>query len=253
MIIGVLFIQTFSRAEGGKGQSTHHTRDGEVPLLHVLLEPVDLPPGVAVDDGLGDGEGLVEVAEGVELPLLALNGDVELLDTLEGELVLLDEDADGVAHEPLGHLEDVEGHGGGEKADLDRLGEELEDVVDLVLEAAGEHLVGLIEEELADAVEAEGAAVDHVIDAAGGSDDDVDAGLEGADVVADGGSSDARVDGDGHVVAESNYDLLDLLGELAGGREDERLALLEGNVELGEGSNGEGGSLSSSCAGRADK
>ena len=43
--------------------------------------PVYLPARVAVDDGLGDGEGLVEIAKRVKLPLLALNCDVELLDT----------------------------------------------------------------------------------------------------------------------------------------------------------------------------
>lgn len=109
-----------------------HGGDGEVTLGELLGEGVDLPAGVAEDDGLGDGDGLVEIAEGVELPVLLLDGDVELLDTFEGKLVLLDEDADGVAHELLGDLEDVGGHGGGEKDDLGGLGEELEDVVDLL-------------------------------------------------------------------------------------------------------------------------
>ncbi len=58
-----------------------HGGDGEVLLLHLLGEPVHLAAGVAVDDGLGDGQRGVQVAQGVELPLLALDGDVELLDT----------------------------------------------------------------------------------------------------------------------------------------------------------------------------
>ena len=65
-----------------------HATDGEVALLHVLLQPVDLATCVAVDDGLGDGEGLVQIAKGVEFPLFPLDGNVELLDTLEGEFVL---------------------------------------------------------------------------------------------------------------------------------------------------------------------
>ena len=224
-----------------------HAGDGEVSLLHLLLEPVDLPPGVAVYDGLGDGERLVEIAEGVELPLLAIDGDVELLDTLEGELVLLDEDADGVAHESLGDLEDVEGHGRREEADLDLLGEELEDVIDLILETAGKHLVGLVEHELFDAVQAEGTTVDHVEDTAGGADDDVDAALEDADVVTDGGTTDAGVDLDLHVVAEGDDDLLDLLGQLTGRGQDEGLALTELGIKLAEGADGEGGGLALLC------
>merc|ERR1719341_2146383 len=41
----------------------------EVALVHLLSQPVHLPPGVAEDDGLGDGEGLIEIAQGVQLPL----------------------------------------------------------------------------------------------------------------------------------------------------------------------------------------
>jgi hypothetical protein len=101
-----------------------HGRDGELALGELLGEPVDLAAGVAEDDGLGDGDGLVEVRQGVELPVLLLDGDVELADTLERELVLLDENADRVAHELLGDLEDVLGHGGREEDDLRRREEE---------------------------------------------------------------------------------------------------------------------------------
>ena len=95
-----------------------HGRHCEVALVHLLSQPVDLPPGVAEDDGLGDGEGLVEVAQGVKLPLLTLDRDVELANTLEGELLLLDEDADGVPHEPGGHLKHLLGHCGGQQDHL---------------------------------------------------------------------------------------------------------------------------------------
>ena len=76
---------------------TVHGGDGEVTGSELVGEPVDLSAGVAEDDGLGDGDGLVQVGEGVELPILLLDGNVELLDTFEGKLVLLDEDTDGVA------------------------------------------------------------------------------------------------------------------------------------------------------------
>ncbi len=63
---------------------TNHGGDGEVALLHHLRQPVHLPPRVAVDDRLRDGERLVEVAERVELPVLPLHRDVKLLDTWPG-------------------------------------------------------------------------------------------------------------------------------------------------------------------------
>ena len=52
-----------------------------------------LPAGVGENNRLGDGQGLVQVAQGVELPILLLHVHVELLDTLQGELVTLDENA----------------------------------------------------------------------------------------------------------------------------------------------------------------
>jgi hypothetical protein len=39
-------------------------------------EPVDLSSGRAEDDGLSDGNSLVQVAKSVELPVLLLDGDV---------------------------------------------------------------------------------------------------------------------------------------------------------------------------------
>lgn len=95
--------------------------------MHLLSQPVDLPPGIAEDDSLGNGNCLVKIAEGVKLPLLLFDGDVELLDTLEGQLIALDENSHGITHELLGDLEDIGGHGGGEQDNLGVLWKELED------------------------------------------------------------------------------------------------------------------------------
>lgn len=107
-------------------QVDYHGRDGELAGVHLLSEPVDLPPGVAENDGLGDGDGLVEITESVKLPLFLLDGNVELLDTLKGELIPLDENTDGVTHELLGDLKDISGHSGRKENDLSILGKELE-------------------------------------------------------------------------------------------------------------------------------
>ena len=42
-----------------------HGGDGEVARGEFVREPVDLSARVAEDDGLGDGDGLVEIREGV--------------------------------------------------------------------------------------------------------------------------------------------------------------------------------------------
>ena len=67
---------------------------------------------------LSDGQSLVQITKCVNLPLLTLHGNVELPDTLKGQLFLLDEDPDGVPHEPSGHLKHLLGHGGGQQDDL---------------------------------------------------------------------------------------------------------------------------------------
>ena len=87
--------------------------------MHFLGEPVNLPAGITEDDGLSDGEGLVQVAQGVQLPLLALHAHVELSDTLEGQFFFLDQDTDGLPHEPGGDLQHIWGHGGGQEDDLE--------------------------------------------------------------------------------------------------------------------------------------
>ena len=78
--------------------------------MHLLRQPVYLPPRVAENDSLRDGNSLVQIAQRVELPLLLLDGNVELLDTFERQLVALDEDTDRVTHELLRHLQYIRGH-----------------------------------------------------------------------------------------------------------------------------------------------
>lgn len=228
---------------------TVHGRDGEVTGSQLVGEPVNLSAGVAEDNGLGNGDGLVQVGKGVELPLLLLDGNVELLDTFEGKLVLFDEDTDGVAHELGGDLEDVLGHGGGEENNLGRLGKKLEDVVDLLGETARQHLIGLVEDEHLHGVGLEDATLDHVVDTTGGTDNDLRAVLEGLHVVANAGTTDTGVALDVHEVTNGDNNLLDLLGKLASGGEDQSLASLDVGVELLEDRDGESGGLASTGLG----
>ena len=65
-------------------------------------------------------------------PVLLLNGNVKLLNTLESKLGLLDQNTNRIAHEFRGDLEYILWHGGREEDNLGRLWEELEDIVDLL-------------------------------------------------------------------------------------------------------------------------
>ena len=82
------------------------------------------------------------------------------------------------------------------------------------------------------------------MDTAGGTDDDLGAVLEGLHVLTDTGATNAGMALNVHEVADGDDDLLDLLGQLAGGGEDESLALLDVGVDLLQDRDGEGGGLS---------
>lgn len=214
-------------------------RDGELASPHLLSQIVDLPAGVAEDDGLGDVQSVVEIAEGVELPVLLLDINVELADTFQGQLLALHQDLDGVVHEPLGDLESVRGHGGRAQHNLESVsGESGEDVVDLVLETTGQHLVGLVEDKQLHVRRVEDLPHQHVHDTTGGTDNNVDTILQAGNIVRDTGSTDARVATDVEVVTKGQNDLLDLLGQLTGGREDESLASDEISLNPLEDTNG---------------
>jgi hypothetical protein len=164
-------------------------------------------------------------------------------------------------------------------------GEQLEDVIDLVLETPREHLVGLVQDKhlrawqnawawtsqmgerkhmmmraqrtqlpippcaldssCLDAVSPEAAPAEHVIDASGRAHDDMDTSAQNASVLANAGSTDAGVALDLQVIAERPHDLLDLLGELARRREDQGLAFAQAVIDVVQNTGAESGRLSS--------
>jgi hypothetical protein len=113
-----------------------HGADGEIFLGQFVSQPIDLSARVAENNGLRDGDSFIQIGEGIEFPIFLFDGNVELFDTFKSEFVLLDEDADGIAHELLGDFKDVRRHCGREEDGLGVVGEELEDVVNLVFETA---------------------------------------------------------------------------------------------------------------------
>mmetsp|Transcript_8817 Transcript_8817/g.14529 ORF Transcript_8817/g.14529 Transcript_8817/m.14529 type:complete len:216 (-) Transcript_8817:598-1245(-) len=95
-----------------------HAGDSEITLLHLLLQPVNLTTGITVDDGLSDGQSLVQITKGIQLPFFSLNGNVKLLNTLKSQLILLNKDSHRIPHETLGDFQHIQRHGSGEKAHL---------------------------------------------------------------------------------------------------------------------------------------
>lgn len=110
---------------------TVHGGDGEVTSGQFVGQPVDLSPGVAEDDGLGNGDGFVEIGEGIQLPFFLFDSDVKLFNTLKSKFCLFHQNTDGVAHKFGGDFEHVLGHCSGEQDNLGRLREELEDIINL--------------------------------------------------------------------------------------------------------------------------
>jgi len=86
---------------------TVHGSDDEVLLGHGTLQLVDSALSVTVDDGLLDVQVGVQVQEHLDLPLVLLDSDIVLVDTVEGESLLLHEDLSGRTHEMLGQAQNI--------------------------------------------------------------------------------------------------------------------------------------------------
>jgi hypothetical protein len=242
-----------------------HGRHSEVTSSELLSEPINLSTGVAEDNSLRDGDSLVQVRQGIEFPFLFFDCNVKLLDTLQGQLSFLDKDADRVAHELGGDLQDVLGHRGRKQDNLSRLRKELENVVDLLRETTlgnpsipeypvlrvkatyRQHFVSLVKNEELDGIGLEGTALNHVVNTTRSTNNDMDTILENFHVVTNDSSSDTSMTLDVHEIADGNNDLLDLLGKLTGGSQDQGLALLDAEVDFLQDGDRESSGLS--CAG----
>lgn len=123
-------------------------------------------------------------------------------------------------------------HSGGQKDDLSRLREELEDIVDLLGETSRQHFVGLVKDEHLHVVGLQYSSLDHVLDTTWSTDDDLWTVLQSLHIVSDIGASDTCVALDVHEVTDGYHDLLDLLGKFSGWGEDQGLAGLEVLVYL---------------------
>lgn len=114
------------------------------------------------------------------------------------------------------------------------------------------HLISLVENEQLHAVGLEDTTLDHILDTAGSTDNDMGTLLESLHILADVGTTDTSVALDAHEVTNGDHDLLDLLGQLTSGSEDQRLAGLQVGVDLLQSGDGEGSSLAGTRLGLSD-
>jgi len=209
------------------GHITMHRGNSKVGSTHFLCQPVDLPLGIAEDDGLGNCKRVVEVTERVEFPLFLFNSDEELFDALEGKFITLDKDAHGVGHELCSHLEHIVWKRCAEKDNLRSWGQVTVDVVNLVFETFVEQLIRLVKDKHLDVPRTQVPAPDHVEDATGGARNNVYAVVKLSDILANGSATDACVALDIHVVSKGEDDRLDLSCQLASRGKHECLGFSE--------------------------
>uniref|UniRef100_A0A8C6XZG8 Uncharacterized protein n=1 Tax=Naja naja TaxID=35670 RepID=A0A8C6XZG8_NAJNA len=100
---------------------------------------------VAEDHGLGDGDGPVDVAEGLELLLPAVAEDVILLDGVQRLLFPLQLDDVGVGNHLLGKLPHRVLEGGREEQHLPLLPSPLDADALVLVPLGGDHDIGLIQ------------------------------------------------------------------------------------------------------------
>merc|ERR1719367_940066 len=201
-----------------------HRGDCEISFLQLICEEIDFSAGVAIDDCLGDGQCFIQVAECIKLPIFLLDCDVKLLDTFQCELILLDQDSDRIAHELGCKIKDIWSHGGREEAHLDVGGHRLEDVVDLIFETMGEHLVRLVKHEYGQVVHPQVSLAYHVEDAARCSHDEVLSCTQLVNVLTHRSATDTRMTTHLQVISQGECNLLDLVDELSCRCENQPLA-----------------------------
>ena len=200
--------------------------------------------------------GLVGAQQQVQRVQLAAHGHVhvDLADVLQRHLLAVDLDHVGLGEVGLRQLQDGIGHGGGEEHRLAGLRHVLQDRLDVLAEAHGEHLVGLVQHHQLHVRQRQRAPA-HVIHHAARRADHQVALPQVGDLPVHGRAA-VHVR-DPHALHEAG-ELLDLvralLGQLAGGAEDEHLhaGLGLAAVDLFDGGDGEGQGLAGAGLGLAD-
>merc|ERR1719183_867505 len=155
----------------------------KVGIAHLLSQPIYFLFGVAENDCLSDGQGVIKVAQSIELPLFALHCHKELLDAFQCQLIAFHKHPEWFVHELVRHFENFVRHGRRDKHNLCGWWKVSVDIVDLFLEASIQHLICFVKDKHLDLPSAEVPLLDHVEDTARCSGHDVNSGLQSTDVI----------------------------------------------------------------------
>jgi len=155
-----------------------HANNSEIGLSHLVSKPFNLTSGVAENDSLSDGEGIIEITESLKLPFFSLNSYEKLLDTFKGKLISLDEDLDGVVHELSCHLEDFLGKGSGDNDTLGVVREISIYIIHLFFKTMIQHFIGFIENQHLNASCSQESLLDHLENSTRGTRNNLDTVLE---------------------------------------------------------------------------
>ena len=164
-------------------------------------------------------------------------------DRVDGQRLRRDADRRRVVHVALGELLDRRRHRRREERRLAPARAHPQDLLDVLDEAEVEHLVGLVEDDVAGRGEDQRAARHQVHHPADGGDDDVGAGAQLRLLGADRGAAEDGDDLDVEVLGVGAQRLGHLDAELAGRGEDDRLHLVVVRVEVLQQRQAEGGGL----------
>jgi len=201
-------------------------RGGAVALaLELKGELLDAVLGAAEDEGRAVLSGSRRAQQRAQHGGLGAGRNVveQVLDRLgagAGGLARVDLHFGRVLEEARGNAAHPVGYGGGEERILapgsGRAGGHVgDDAVDVGAEAAVEHLVGLVEDEVRHAVQAERALLEVVEDAAGGADDDLSSRAERAGLRTVAAAADQLDDAQAMRAADLGENAADLRGQLA--------------------------------------
>jgi hypothetical protein len=182
----------------------------------------------------------------VRLLLLRRRDHEEMLDLLRAVLPLGERDELGIAEECSGQRADALGDGRREETGLPLHRQVLADLAHVGPEAQREQLVRLVDHQGLHPVEAQSSGAQVIQNPARGAHHHVGPGLDALDLL---GVADPAVDGhaaDALVPAQRGELSRDLVGELAGRRHHQGLAVLRLGVECGRNRDSEGAGLPAS-------